>query len=136
VRLRRVIVTLDSMRTVATRSKYPEFQERREHSISGIFLGPEEMARQHVAFTSDVIEKMPGFRIVGTGPKARVVGNRGGSQSCFAAKVNIVIDGIDNQSINDLHPSDIDAIEAYREGDFAPPQYDRGCGVIVIWTKR
>jgi hypothetical protein len=58
-------------------------------------------------------------------------------------RVNVVIDGVilksedkDAMSINDVHPSDIGAIEAYREGDGGPPQYDRGCGAIVVWTKR
>jgi hypothetical protein len=39
-------------------------------------------------------------------------------------------------SVDDVRPSDISAIEAYRAGEMAPETYDRGCGAIVIWTKR
>jgi hypothetical protein len=138
VRLRRIIVKLDSMRVVATRSRYPEFQRRREHQAYGVFLGPEEMARQHVAFTSDIVEKNPAFRIIGTGPKAVVINNRGVvfSSRC---ETNIVIDEVEHQSINDIHPADIGAMEVYpsfAQGVLAPMMYDGGCGAIVIWTKR
>ena len=138
VRLGRVVVSLDSMRVVADRTKYPEFSEHQETFSFGRFLGPEEIERQRVSRTADIIEKIPGFRIVQRGTKSDVMTNRGG-----LCRVNIVIDGVilksedkDAVTINDVHPSDIGAIEAYREGDHGPGQYDRGCGAIVIWTKR
>jgi hypothetical protein len=138
VRLRRVIVRLDSMRVVATRSRYPEFQQRREHRAYGTFLGPEEMARQHVTFSSDIIEKFPAFRIVGTGSMAVVADNRGVVFN-GACPTNVVIDGAEHRSINELSPADIGAIEIYPSspgGIFAPDMYDKGCGAILIWTKR
>ena len=136
--MRRIIVKLDSMRVVAARTRYPEFQRRREHQMYGVFLGPEEMTRQHVAFTSDIIEKNPAFRIIGTGTKAVVINNRGVvfSSRC---ETNIVIDEVEHQSINDIHPADIGAMEVYpsfAQGVLAPMMYDAGCGAIVIWTKR
>jgi hypothetical protein len=138
VRLRRIIVKLDSMSVVATRSRYPEFQRRREHLMYGIFLGPEEMTRQHVAFTSDIVEKNPAFRVIGTGPNAVVVNNRGVIFSNQCAS-NIVIDDVEHRSINEIHPADIGAMELYPAfgiGDLAPGMVDKGCGAIVIWTKR
>ena len=135
VRLQR-IVNLDSMRVVATRDRYTEFNDHRKHQVFGIFIGPEEMARQRVSYSSDIIEKLPGFRIVGSGPKAQVVSSRGASPSCARSKVHVVIDGVENLAINDAIAADIAAIEAYREGEPAPPPYDRGCGVILVWTKR
>jgi len=58
--------------------------------------------------------------------------------STFAGscKVTIIIDGLHNLSINDLSAADVGAIVAYREGEVAPPTYDKGCGAIEIWTKR
>ena len=132
VRLRR-IVNLDSVRVVALRSHYSEFGELAAHKLFGIFIGPEEMEwRKRVSYASDVVEKIPGFRIVGDGYKAEVISSRG-FEFC---KPNIVIDGVENLSINDVPASQIGAIAAYRQGEFAPGFYARGCGAIVIWTKR
>jgi hypothetical protein len=49
-----------------------------------------------------------------------------------------VIDGMPNQSINDVNPFMVGSVEAYREGEPTPPEYfdHKGCGMIVIWTKR
>jgi hypothetical protein len=49
VHLRRAIVTLDSMRIVATRSKYPEFVDHQKFAVGGIFLGPERHLRRRRA---------------------------------------------------------------------------------------
>jgi Carboxypeptidase regulatory-like domain len=131
VRLQR-IVNLDSIRVVATRSRYVEFDKAQKSSLGGIFLGPEEMEQQRVALTSDIIEKLPGFRVVGWGIMSEVYGIRG-STPC---KTNIVINRAEHQPINDVNPYNIGAIAAFRQGDRAPPEYEGGCGVIVIWTKR
>ena len=135
VQLQRV-VNLDSIRVVATSDRYTEFNDHRKHKLFGIFLGPEEIARQRVSYTSDIIEKLPGFQIIGMGPKAQVASSRGASPSCVRQKVHVVIDGVENLAINDAIAADIGAIEAYRAGEIAPAPYDHGCGVILIWTKR
>jgi hypothetical protein len=133
VRLRRIIVRLDSMRVVATRVRYPQFAEHRKMGW-GRFLGPEDLMRQHVSFASDIAWNVPGVRVVGSGYSATVVNARGGSlRPCPA---NVVIDGSENRSINEVSPSDVGAMEFYRAGEPAPMLYDRGCGAIVIWTKR
>ncbi|CAN5755363.1 hypothetical protein BH11GEM1_BH11GEM1_04720 [soil metagenome] len=132
VRLQR-IVNLDSVRVVAQRSRYREFNALVKHRLFGIYIGPEEMEwRKRVSYASDVIEKLPGFRINGDGFNAQVFSSRG-FEFC---KPNIVIDGFENQSINDVPAAQIGAIAAYRSGELAPEFYDRGCGAILIWTKR
>jgi hypothetical protein len=136
VQLQRV-VNLDSMRVVAVRSRYSEFNDHRRHTTFGVFLDPETMSRQHDPWMSDVILKVPGFTIAGEGPSAKVISSRGvGSNFCSSA--NIVIDGMPNQSINDVNPFMVGSVEAYREGEPTPPEYfdHKGCGMIVIWTKR
>ena len=35
-----------------------------------------------------------------------------------------------------IHPTSIRAFEAYRAGQPGPIMYERGCGVIVIWSGR
>jgi hypothetical protein len=56
------------------------------------------------------------------------------SRSC---EVNIVIDGMQHQEINLIHPSNVGAIEAYPAGGPPGPlEYDGRCGMIVLWSKR
>lgn len=81
---------------------------------------------------SDVIEKIPGFRISGESYNAQVLSSRGAT----TCKPNIVIDGFENQSINDVPAAQIGAIAAYRDGEIVPGFYGRGCGAILIWTVR
>ena len=132
VSLRR-IVNLDSVRVVAIRSRYREFSDLMKHRQFGVYIGPEEMeTRKRVSYASDVIRMIPGFRISGEGVNGQVLSSRG-SSSC---KPNIVIEGFERQSINDVAAAQIGAIAAYRPGETAPGFYDRGCGAILIWTKR
>jgi hypothetical protein len=138
VHLRRAIVTLDSMRIVATRSKYPEFVDHQKFAVGGIFLGPERVMREHVTFTSDIVAKLPGFRVMQSHGRGVIYSTRSGA----LCRVNVVIDGVNILtrdrsaiSVDDVQPTDVGAIEAYRAGEIAPETYDRGCGAVVIWTK-
>jgi hypothetical protein len=134
VRLQR-IVNLDSIRVVASRPRYKEFNQLQKNKISGVFLGPEEMQwRSRVAYASDVIELIPGYRIVGDGRDAQVINGRG--TNALPCRTNIIIDGMEHMSINDVPPAAIGVIAAYRLGDQGPPEYDTSCGAIFIWSKR
>ena len=135
VRMQR-IVNLDSIRVVASLQRYKEFNEAKKHAIGGLFLGPEEMQwRSRVAYASDVIELIPGYRIVGDGRKAQVINGRGTYAN--PCRTNIVIDGLEHMSINDIPPAAIGVIAAYRVGDpGAPAEFDTSCGAILIWSKR
>ncbi|MFL5618428.1 MAG: collagen binding domain-containing protein [Gemmatimonadaceae bacterium] len=136
VRLQR-IVNLDSIRVVAVRSRYREFEEHRTHSMFGYFLDPEAMEWERGPSMSDVIRKIPGFTIVGNGLYAEVISSR--APTLRPCKVNIVVNGVPGQAINDVNPQRVGALEAYREGEQAPAEHFNhggGCGLIVIWTKR
>lgn len=130
------IVNLDSIRVVAQRSRYREFEQRRKFGF-GRYLDEAAIEKRHPMETSDLFRMMPGFRVSGFGLDARIVSSRGshsfGGGSCAA---NIVIDGIQHQDINLLAPESIGAVEAYPGPAGAPMQYDSACGVVVIWTKR
>lgn len=138
VQMRR-IVTLDSVRVLAQRSLYRDFEFNRKANRFGKFFTVDSIERRHPLYASDVVRMLPGFRVVGFGLDARVVSSRGvsslgGASSCEA---NIVIDGMTNQEINLINPYDIGAMEIYRPGEPAPMQYNRNqCGVIVIWSRR
>jgi hypothetical protein len=135
VRLQR-IVTLDSLRVLAQRSRYQEFEQHRRMNGAGTFLTAEEVARRSSFETSDLFRMLPGFRVIGYGLDAKVVTTRGvttlGGGLCSP---NIVIDGMPDQEVNLIHPNSIGAMEVYRAGQPTPVQYDRGCGAIVIWSK-
>lgn len=134
VHLRR-IVSLDSVRVVAQHSSYREFNELLTHNKAGIFIGPDEMEwRKRVTYASEVIDKIPGFRIAGKGWNARV-GSSLGAAFCLGIPT-IVLDGFEIERINDVPTAFIGAIAAYRAGEISPGNHDRGCGAILIWTKR
>jgi 5-hydroxyisourate hydrolase-like protein (transthyretin family) len=131
------IVNLDSIRIVARRSRYPEFERRSGRSGFGRHLNEQQIEQRHAMETSDLIRTMPGFRIEGAGLDARVVSTRGAiSFSQGSCATNVVIDGFQHQDINLISPADVGAVEAYPGPAGAPMQYDSACGVIVIWTKR
>jgi len=138
VQLRRYVVTLDTMRSVAAR--YPEFEQHRYHTAyRGQFFGPEELQKMNPTYTSDIIQRVHGITVEGRGPQAKVGRYRGGR---FVCSPNIVVNDVEGWSLADVHPKDIGAIELYAgserdpPGLFAPWMYDKGCGTILIWTKR
>ena len=139
--LMRRVVTLDSIRVVATRTRYPEFAEHQKHSLGGRFIGPEQILRRHPVRTSDLIRAFSNFVVETRGSKTLVLSSRGGSgRPCV---VNIVVNGFaawgddpDAVTVDDVHPNEVGAIELYRQGGMAPPEYDHGCGAVAVWTKR
>ena len=134
VRMQRVVM-LDSIRVVAMRNRYPEFERARQRPGGGRFIGPEEMEwYQRYPLMSDVL-RMLGFTIVGDGMFARAVGRQGASFGAPCAP-NVVINGFEGQSINDVNPRNVGAIAIGRGFGTGPIQYDTRCGVIEIWTKR
>jgi len=139
----RRIVSLDSMVIVASRPKYPDFFAHQSMG-QGHFLGPEVIAKERVSRTSDYFEKIPGFSVKANGSRSLVVSNQGPAAVRGECVATLVIDG--NRvmeyppSVNDVHWSDVAAIEAYPASmaPNAPPEYhiSADCGGIVIWTKR
>jgi hypothetical protein len=127
-------VALDSIRVVARRLKFPEFESRRRFSMWGTFLDEDEIERRHATNPSDLIYTLPGFWVAGSGADARVLSTRS-AQLSGPCEANIVIDRMQGQRINDVPASQVAAIESYPKGG-GPLQYQQPCGVIVIWTKR
>lgn len=133
------IISLDSIRVVAQRSRYPEFESRRQSKAgNGHFLDEEQIEHQHAMQASDLLRMVPGFRVEGSGLDTKVFTSHGRfeASSMGPCEANIVVNGIEHQDINLLDPTTIAAIEAYAGPADAPVQYDRPCGVIVVWLKR
>jgi hypothetical protein len=147
------IATLDSIRVVAQRTRYREFETRARAAGFGHFLRADDIAKKNPLLTSDLVRQLPGFRIVRPNTSdldVEVIESRGDLTSlhdpgkvCYA---NIVIDGVPGQKINWIDPQSIGAMEIYAGPAGAPPQYQTstggpmqsqsGCGTILIWTKR
>jgi hypothetical protein len=139
------IATLDSIRIVAQRTRYREFESRAKAASFGHFLRAEDIARKHPLLTSDLVRQMPGFRIVHPRENStsdldvKVFNSRGTlislahPESCDA---NIIIDGVPHQMINWIDPRSIGAMEIYPGTATGPVQYRSNCGTILIWTKR
>ena len=140
VRMQRV-VTLDSIRVVAVATRYKEFAQHQKLALGGRFLGPDDIRRRHVARTSDIIRSMPGFTVENSRSGRTRVYSLGFGRRCV---VNVALDGFsgwsddpDAFSVDDVNPRDVGAIELYQGGGAGgSPEYDHGCGTIVIWTKR
>ncbi|MDB4892749.1 MAG: TonB-dependent receptor plug [Gemmatimonadetes bacterium] len=128
------IVSLDSVRVIAQRSRYREFEQHKRSSV-GRYFTEEQITQRHASETAELFRMMPGFRVVGSGFDSRVVSTRGGGAGRNCAP-NIVIDNMQNQDLSIIHPYDIGAMEVYNDLAGGPPGANRGCGVIVIWTKR
>jgi hypothetical protein len=134
VRMERVVM-LDSIRVVAMRNRYPEFERRRQRPGGGRFVGPEEMQwYERYPLMSDVL-RMLGFTIRGDGMFATAVSGQGAS---FGAPcpLNVVVNGIPNQPLNDVNPRNVGAIAIGRGVGNGPIDYNTTCGAIEIWTKR
>jgi hypothetical protein len=147
------IATLDSIRVVAQRTRYREFETRARAAGFGHFLRADDIAKKNPLLTSDLVRQLPGFKIIRPSTSdldVEVIESRGDLTSlhdpgkvCYA---NIVIDGVPGQKINWIDPQSIGAMEIYAGPAGAPPQYQTstggpmqsqsGCGTILIWTKR
>jgi hypothetical protein len=133
------IVSLDSIRVVAQRSRYPEFESRRQSkAANGHFLDEEQIEHQHVMQASDLLRMVHGFRVEGSGLDTKVFTTHGNFElsGMGPCEANIVVNGVEHQDINLIDPTNIGAVEAYAGPADAPVEYDRPCGVIVIWLKR
>ena len=135
------IVALDSVRVVAHRTIYREFESRAKVASFGRFLRAEDIEHKRPLLTSDLLQQMPGFRVVRPTTSdldVDVVQPRGltswtNPTNCY---VNIVIDGVPHQKLNWIDPYSIGAMEIYPGTGTAPVQYPSPCGAILIWTKR
>lgn len=135
VRLNRVI-SLDSVRVVATRLDLREFELRAKGGF-GHFIRADEIAKRGMHDLASLVRQMPGFRVEGRGQDARVYSTQASEvRGLRACRANVVIDGNQFLEVGLLNPDDVQAMEFYTTGLGAPPQFAADCGLIVIWSKR
>jgi hypothetical protein len=110
----------------------------------GTFLTQEEIERRNPRNTTDLIRRIPGFRVTQEGIGNSVSGGRGVpsiSQGFSRCDIDYYIDGVhaDGAVIDDVLPNAIAAMEVYTGSATIPPAFRMSgnprCGVVVIWTK-
>ena len=129
------LVALDSIRVVAQRRRYGDFDQNRRTNFFAEFLTSTEIERNHPQQVTDLIFRLGGFTISGFGPDAKVIANRASSKNHYCTEANVVIDGAEHATANFLPVERIYGIEAYRDEITAPVGMDARCGLIVLWTK-
>lgn len=137
--LERISAELDTVRVQARADAIWEREMRRfaqavELSRFGRVLTEEDIAQRRPIVTSDLFIGMPGFRVLGGGGGARVLG-RG---NCVPS---IVLDGMPmpGMQVNDILPPSIRLMITFASFTQLPGQYqfpstNRNCGAIVIYT--
>jgi hypothetical protein len=141
IRMARLQLTLDTLQIIADRierdMRLADFYRRRRRG-TGYFLTADEILRKAPFKTTDLLESVPGVRLLTT---------RGGltrfpatSRSAGPCLMRLVVDGVpmvlDNiPSIDAIPPASIVGMEVYPGFGFAPVEHGRSpCGVILIWT--
>jgi len=137
------VVSLDSVRVVAHRMSYPEFEKNRARYLHGTFMDADEIAKRGFRTLPLLVESTHGFRTL-LQSRGRI-----GLQSLYLHRcnygatgverlepLNLVIDNMEHMDFSDVEMPIVEAIEVYPEGDNAPFKYARACSVIVVWTKR
>lgn len=134
-------VSLDSVVVTAFATRYREFEFNRGMHIMGTFLTGDMIERRIRALratglaaeTGDLVDRLPGFTVVGRGKVARVHTN-GALMGRPPCETNVVVDGVEELGVNTLKPSQVAAIEAYAKAQ-GPRVYRRSdCGLVVIWS--
>lgn len=137
------VVSLDSVKVVAHRMSYPEFEKNRARYYRGTFMDADEIAKRGFRTLPLLVQSTHGFRTL-LQSRGRI-----GLQSLYLHRcnlassgverldpLNLVIDNMEHMEFSDVEMPIVEAVEIYPEGENAPFKYQRACSVIVVWTKR
>lgn len=112
--------------------------ERRRKMGMGKYMDYEDIKKAQPTYTSDILRRIPGLYVTGSGPSATVVTTR--SQGCVAFNIDgNPVSSDAGQSIDDIvGAQDIVAVEFYQPVD-VPMELsagsNTGCALLMIWTK-
>jgi hypothetical protein len=127
--------------------RYAGFERRRSQGV-GTFLTREFIERRNAPQTMNLLQGLPGVRIVDSGDVHLVVSSRGQRadlRNAQLADCPMAI-GVDGQlrghlfDVNAVDPKEIHAIEVYRGPASMPRDLmsmgaDGSCGLVMIWTR-
>jgi hypothetical protein len=113
--------------------------ERRMKAGMGRYMTEDEIEKAAPTFTSDLLRRINGLHVIGSGHDLTVLSSRG--ETC----VNYMIDrnsinADEGQAIDEMvNPRDIAAMEFYQAND-VPLELttgrNSGCALLVIWTRQ
>jgi hypothetical protein len=128
------IVRLDSVKVLAAKPRYAEFERNMRTNPMGKFMTMSEVQRRNAATTGELI-RVFGWTVARKGMRTNVRPSGTVSRKCMNA--NVVIDGMDGLSVDDVQPKAIAGIEVYADPTTAPARYSGNaeCGVVVIWLR-
>jgi hypothetical protein len=129
------VVRLDSVKVLAAKPKYAEFEKNMRTNPMGKFMAMGEIQRRNAATTADRIRVFGEFTVSRHGLETWVVPKGAGNRKC--RKAEVIIDGMPGLSVDDVQPKAIAGIEAYSDPTVAPARYsgNSDCGVVVIWLR-
>jgi len=133
-------VTLDSVLIEGStvRQEFARAYEDRKRTGLGKFLDSTEVRKY--ATVNQAIVLVPGVKFFKTTDAIRFTDNRG-----LLCKPNLWVDmqnwGTEEGVFKMIRPEDVAAIEIYARAILIPSEFkarglDKGCGALVIWTKR
>ena len=152
----RLAYTLEKLRpeeleTVVVTAKSPsarmvDFEARRKLGV-GEFMTADDIAKRNTVFPTELFRT---FKSINVSPNTAspitqyyaLSAREGGNPMVGACPMQVYLDqvALPNPFNLDLlpQPKDLGGIEVYAGASTIPPQfngYDRGCGVILVWTK-
>ena len=143
--------TLDAAVITAERTspRLSEFNARRKVGL-GEFMSAEDIAKRNTVFVTELMRRFQSIIVgpsytsgSGGSPEYLALSKReGGSFNTGACPMIVVVDNVTMPTPFNLEnlpsPKYLAGIEVYNGASTVPPQYsgmNRGCGVILIWTK-
>jgi Carboxypeptidase regulatory-like domain len=124
----------------------------RERWGMGKYLRREDFERMSNMNLVQVINRLPGTYVIGTGPMQAIVFERATITGTLSRMQQgrrmdecvpkLYLDGVHMNYVSGLNgvatPQQLEAVEIYRSAAELPPQYggpDAACGVILLWTR-
>ncbi len=146
IKLPKFVATIDPVVVTARRAANLDkvgFNSRQKSGM-GFYIGPDQLKNMHPNDLTDILQRVPGLRVV-YGPNGNDVTSSRGTTSLSGGGgcVQYYVDDMPWTSAmpgdvnNFVNANEVVGIEVYA-GPGAPPQYTRGmqdCTTVVIWTK-
>ena len=118
---------------------------QRKRTGAGRFLDPSWIEKRNASRINELLEGVPGVRVIRWQHEKYKVALRGGTAATFRVKGDgacypkVFLNGLPQPDYEwDIHPDAIAAIEIFRSMAEIPAQYggaESMCGVILIWLK-
>jgi outer membrane receptor protein involved in Fe transport len=113
----------------------------RRHTETGTFITRDDIVKQNPSTTSELLRRVPGFRVFVDGNVSSARGVPSISHGFSQCGVQYYVDGVhaDGSDLNTVLPRAIAGMEIYTGSASIPPIYrvsgNPKCGVVLIWTR-